>query len=199
MAVDGTGVYWANNASGTVGRADLDGSNANQSFIVGANAPIGVAVDGAHVYWTSFPKGSVGTGIGRANLDGSNANQSFITGVDGAFGVAVDALSAPPPSAPVPAEFRVGEVKRNKERGSAKLTVRVSLPGTLRLAQTGSVKSTRTEPSPEGEAKLRIKARGKAKKKLNETGEAKVKAKVTYLPDCAPSDTKRKKIKLVKR
>ena len=70
MAVDGTHVYWANNASGTIGRANLDGSNPNQSFITGANAPIGVAVDGAHVYWTNFPQ-SAGTGIGRANLDGS--------------------------------------------------------------------------------------------------------------------------------
>ena len=173
------------------------GEQCAQGFITGANAPIGVAVDGAHVYWTSFPQGSAGTGIGRANLDGSNPNQSFITG--GAFGVAVDALSAAPPSTPVRAEFRLGGVKMNKERGSAKLTVNVSLPGELRVAKTGSVKRSSTGPSPPGKVKLGIRARGKAKKKLNKTGNAKVKARVTYIPDCAPRDTKSKKIKLVKR
>ena len=44
-----------------------------------------------------------------------------------------------------------------------------------------------------------MKARGKAKKRLNKKGKAKVKAKVTYNPDGGPSDTKSKKIKLVKR
>ena len=62
-------VYWAN--SDKIGRANLDGTGVNQSFITGAGAG-GVAVDGAHVYWTS------GAGIGRANLDGTGANQSFI-------------------------------------------------------------------------------------------------------------------------
>jgi hypothetical protein len=44
-----------------------------------------------------------------------------------------------------------------------------------------------------------VKPRGKAKKRLNKRGKAKVKAKVTYFPDCGTSDTKSKKIKLVKR
>src|SRR5215216_2478900 len=53
-------VYWANN-----GRVDVDGQNANQSFISGASFPAGVAVDSGHVYWTN----DTGT-IGRADLDG---------------------------------------------------------------------------------------------------------------------------------
>ena len=44
-----------------------------------------------------------------------------------------------------------------------------------------------------------MKAKGKAKKRLNKKGNAKVKAKVTYTPDCGPTDTKSKKIKLVQR
>jgi hypothetical protein len=38
-------VYWANFGTGTIGRADLDGSGANQAFITGASSPLGVAVD----------------------------------------------------------------------------------------------------------------------------------------------------------
>ena len=62
---------------GTIGRANLDGSNPNEDFITGANLPTQVAVDGADIYWTS----SSGPGsIGRANLGGTGVNQSFIGG-----------------------------------------------------------------------------------------------------------------------
>jgi virginiamycin B lyase len=80
-------VYWTNVNTGTIGRANLDGSGADQSFISGASYPSGVAVDAGHVYWTNFVAGT----IGRANLDGSNPDQSFITGASGPWGVAVDA------------------------------------------------------------------------------------------------------------
>jgi len=42
---DGSHVYWANGNAGTIGRADLNGQNANQSFITGATNPRGVAVN----------------------------------------------------------------------------------------------------------------------------------------------------------
>src|ERR671911_356892 len=83
-ATAGAFVYWANNGGGTIGRANLDGSGVDQSFITGAGEPVGVAVDGEHVYWTA------GT-IGRANLDGSGVDQSFITGASFPVGVTVDA------------------------------------------------------------------------------------------------------------
>jgi hypothetical protein len=37
LAVDGQHVYWANNLANTIGRANLNGSGADQSFITGAN------------------------------------------------------------------------------------------------------------------------------------------------------------------
>ena len=94
-------VYWTWNitppttqASG-IGRANLDGTGVNQSFIAGV-APVvyttGLAVDGAHVYWASgFGPGPVGSGIGRANLDGTGANPRFITGIPIPAKLAVDA------------------------------------------------------------------------------------------------------------
>ena len=78
--------YWTNSHSDAIGRANLDGSGPNQSFITGASNPFGVAVDRAHVYWTNFVAGT----IGRANREGSGKNQSFITGANYPNGVAVE-------------------------------------------------------------------------------------------------------------
>ena len=76
-------VYWTA-SSGTLGRANLDGSGVNQSFIGGVNGPGGVAVDGSHLYWAQANE------IRRANLDGSGAGQPFIGGASTPIGVAVD-------------------------------------------------------------------------------------------------------------
>jgi virginiamycin B lyase len=91
VAVDGSHVYWANPAAGTIGRANLDGTGVNESFIAGASKPQYVAVDGSHVYWTNAATSVDGAGsIGRANLDGTSPNQSFITGASNPQGIAVD-------------------------------------------------------------------------------------------------------------
>ena len=89
-------VYWSNSGL-DIGRADLDGSNPNQSWITGCDGLLGVAVDANHVYWSNYFGGT----IGRANLDGSSPNQSWITGCDGPLGIALD---PPPPPAPPPAQ-----------------------------------------------------------------------------------------------
>lgn len=78
-------VYWANyggegTAGGsTIGRANLDGTGRDNSFITGASFPCGVSVDAGHVYWANG-EDDTGTTIGRANIDGTGSNQSFITG-----------------------------------------------------------------------------------------------------------------------
>jgi virginiamycin B lyase len=88
VAVDAAHVYWTNSATGTIGRANLDGSGVNQNFIGGLGSGVnptgGVAVDAAHVYWANAQT------IGRANLDGTAMNLNFIT-AGAPDGVAVDA------------------------------------------------------------------------------------------------------------
>ena len=82
----GTHVYWTDYSSGSIGRANLDGTGANRSFITGVNYPYGVAVDATRIYWTSLDTDS----IGRAKLDGTGANK-IITGVPAPLGLAIDA------------------------------------------------------------------------------------------------------------
>jgi virginiamycin B lyase len=84
VAVDGLYIYWANQ-TGSIGRANLDGSGVDPSFMTGVVDPFGVAVDGLYIYWAN-QTGS----IGRANLDGSDPDATFVTGAHLPTGVAVD-------------------------------------------------------------------------------------------------------------
>ena len=98
MAVDAAHVYWANGQ--TIGRADLDRTTVDPSFISGAGNPTDVAVDAAPVYWsnegTLTRTGQV-SGIGRAGLDGSRVNPTFIAAPSTSLarGVAVDNAGTP--------------------------------------------------------------------------------------------------------
>jgi Ca2+-binding RTX toxin-like protein len=89
-------VYWAaynfgGQGTPAIGRANLDGSNPNQTFITDPNwgtaGPYGLAVDVApdirgnkYVYWTVLfvPGSSVNGAIGRAPVDGTGSPQTFI-------------------------------------------------------------------------------------------------------------------------
>ena len=85
MVVDSQHIYWTDNSDGTIGEANLDGSDVNQNLITGASGPVEIAVDGQHIYWAN----NSGTTIGRANLDGTGVNESFIAGASQPSGVAV--------------------------------------------------------------------------------------------------------------
>lgn len=87
LAVDATHIFWGIRSSNAIGRANLDGSEANQAFVTGANEPCGVAVDGSHLYWANLG----GSTIGRADLDGTTVEQGFVDAGPRPCGVAVDA------------------------------------------------------------------------------------------------------------
>jgi hypothetical protein len=96
-------------------------------------------------------------------------------------------------------DFTLGKVKKNKKKGTAKLTVKnLPDPGVLELAKTKKVKG-KEKTADASKEKLPIKPKGKAKKKLNRTGKAKVKAEVAYTSDDGGTSTKSKKVKLKKR
>ena len=86
LALDTSHIYWTGqvpddfNLGPALGRANLDGSGVDPTFLGGAtgwHSPFwtGVAVDEAHIYWAAFDGGE---SILRANLDGSGT-QPFIT------------------------------------------------------------------------------------------------------------------------
>jgi hypothetical protein len=86
----GNFVYWASEDSGSIGRAKINGTGANDNFITGLQQPQAVAVDSKFIYWAEG-----GTSrIGRANLDGTGVNLNLIaSGVENPLGLAVTANS----------------------------------------------------------------------------------------------------------
>ena len=91
VLVNGSFVYWTNTASGTIGRANTDGTGINQSFITGLNTPSGLATDGTSLYWSNIVSITDGTSaIGKTALDGSGVpDKIFITGASRPIGLAV--------------------------------------------------------------------------------------------------------------
>ena len=92
-----------------------------------------------------------------------------------------------------------GKVKRDKKRGSAKVTINVPNPGTLKY---GGSRVSVAGPSSLviGTAiQLTVNAKGKSKKKLDENGKVKVALDVTFTPTGGTAATAATKVKLQKK
>ena len=80
-------VVWSNPASNTIGRANLDGTGVNNSFITGLNNPYGSPIlAGGYIYWLNRGTNS----IGRALWNGTGVNTTFITGCSTPENIVVD-------------------------------------------------------------------------------------------------------------
>lgn len=95
--------------------------------------------------------------------------------------------------------FEFGKVKKNKRKGTAKVTVIVHAPGAVQLAGSKKLKADEETAAAAGEVKLDVKAKGRARSKLSSKGKAKVKLEVTFTPTGGTPNTQSKKVKLVKR
>ena len=81
-----THLYWTGTTTNAVGRANLDGTGVNNTFInVGRNLG-GVAVNKTNIFWVNAQDGL----IGIADLDGTIINGSLITTGTAPFGMAID-------------------------------------------------------------------------------------------------------------
>ena len=81
-------VYWTNNNSGEIWRANLDGSSA-APVLTGLASPMGIAVDpsGEKIYWFD----DTANELWRADYDGSNAAALITTGISTPKALAIDA------------------------------------------------------------------------------------------------------------
>jgi hypothetical protein len=77
LASDGTYLYFSRCDDNTIGRAELDGNDVEDSVIsLAANScPQGLAVAGTHIYWTELGSGT----IGRAGLNGREVDERWLS------------------------------------------------------------------------------------------------------------------------
>ena len=175
-------IYWSVAALG-IGRASLSDTS-DLDLVATASASGGTAIVGSKLYWANLTEGT----ISRANLDGSSPQVAFLTGLQGPRGIAVDS-GAPP------VDF--GRLKRNKKRGTAKLTLEVPMAGTLSLTGTGLKALTAATEGPE-EVTLALKPKGKARKKLARKGKRRFGLEVEFAPQDSTPNSSSKTVKLTK-
>jgi hypothetical protein len=94
----------------------------------------------------------------------------------------------------------VGEMQRNKKKGTATVNLTVPNPGTLTASANGArVSSTISKSVAAGPVQLRIKAKGKKRKALDSKGKVKVTVALTYTPTLGDTSTQALKVKLKKK
>jgi hypothetical protein len=158
----------------------------------GACAKIPSAASGGTNSGLSSPRSLVASPDGTSLYAGARDDDAVAR-----FDREVAGGGGPPPEAPN--DFSFGKVKKNKRKGTAKLTVNVPGAGELDLAKTRKVQADDESAEDAGKEKLLIKPKGKVKKKLNTKGKAKVKANVTFTPEGGEPRTESKKVGLKKR
>lgn len=103
VAVTADHVWWTNGTDGAIGRANLDGTGVDRTFIPGVSPEDpgtgrtnlrGIAVIGDHVFWTDYgydPElGENWARIGRAALDGTDVRLEFLDPVTLPVALAAD-------------------------------------------------------------------------------------------------------------
>ncbi len=94
--------------------------------------------------------------------------------------------------------FKLGKLKRNPHKGTAKLTVILPGPGTLALAGKGLL-TRKPRQVKAGKTTLAIAAKGKWKRALQRTGKVTLRARVTFTPTGGDARTVTKKVMLALR
>jgi hypothetical protein len=90
IAVDSTFIYWANAETGYIGRAKLNGTSVEPTWLhTEATAVVGIAVDSGHIYWAAGPTAY----IGRATIAGASIEKTWLHNGTGAEGIAVNAAN----------------------------------------------------------------------------------------------------------
>ena len=182
-SVTSSHIYWSAFPVGIARAALADTSDLDS--VTTASATGGTAILGSKLYWANFTEGT----ISRANLDGSSAQIAFLTGLQGPAGIAVDS-GAPP------VDF--GRLKRNKKRGTAKLTLDVPMAGTLSLTGSGLKGVSAATEGPE-ELALALKPKGKARKKLARKGKRVFGLEVEFAPQDSSPNSSSKTVKLIRK
>lgn len=140
--------------------------------------------------------------IDKGNAFGLNSDQrgvlrpiDFPAIPNAADGADIGAVELQPSSA-----FKLGKLKRNKKKGTAKQVVILPLPDAGSVTIKGKGLKTKTrQVTGAAQIKLPVIAKGKKRRALSRNGKAKLKAQISYQPVGNALSTLKKKLKLLKR
>ncbi len=202
-SADGNNVYVVS-YEGAVARFDRDPATGALTYRDCLNADTGipgcVAIPGSSANAVNSPFHSA------SSLALSPDGSSLYAGAEGAAAVTRLDRELPPPAVPPDSmppdvepsnEFSFAKLKRNKRKGTAKLTVEIPGPGSLVLAGK-RLKRAQRPATAAGKLRLVVKAKGKGASKLRRRGKVKLRAKVTYIPTGGAPNTKQRTVKLIR-
>jgi hypothetical protein len=140
--------------------------------------------------------------IDKGNAFGLNTDQRGVTRPidfpaipNAADGSDIGAVELQPSTA-----FKLGKLKRNKKKGTAKQVVILPLPDAGSVTIKGKGLKTKTrQVTGAAKVKIPVVAKGKKRKALNARGKAKIKAQVIYNATGNAAATLKRKLKLLKR
>jgi hypothetical protein len=96
--------------------------------------------------------------------------------------------------------IKLGKLKKNRRKGTAKQIVKVPLPAAGKLILFGKgLKKKSKKVAGKAKVKMKVVPKGRKKAKLLDNGKVKVKVKVRYKPTGNSTVTKKKRAKLIKR
>ncbi len=190
VAVDATHFYFAAGSFSGAGSGVLQVAHSGSAIeqVTNFSATGGLALHGGKLYVANGQEGT----ISRMNPDGTDAEPTIVTHAGQPAGIAVDALATPP------GELAVGKLKRDKRKGTAKLTVTVNGPGTVALEGAG-MKAATAQATTAGEVTLPVKAKGSKRKALKRKGKVKLTAEIGFVPTAGTPDGETAKLKLVRK
>jgi hypothetical protein len=173
MTINGTKLYWANEADGTIGVANTDATDVNEELVhTGASKICGVAVDSLSSPLTppSTPPTSTSSGSTPSGDTSSSPTSSSST----------PTVASPAPAPPTPT-IRFVKLKPDAKQGTVRLSVAVDEAGTVSLSGKGVVKATAKARGAET-VSLVVKAAKSKLPTLTKTGRLGTKVAVVFKP-----------------
>jgi hypothetical protein len=79
LAVNGSHLFWSNDATHAVGRSSLVGEEVDQDFVPTAGRTLGLSLDAGHIYWSVVPKKGINPGSDLYRFDSSTQDLTDLT------------------------------------------------------------------------------------------------------------------------
>jgi len=210
VALDAAHVYWGGFGE-SIGRAGLDGSNPEPSFITGIDRPCGIAVQGGRIYWTrNEPVGSVQS----TDLEGNHVVETVVDQGGYPCGMAADTTMLSRPLYPpfVPHEISFGRSRHGIHSPVTFIRIKFPQAGTFKVRSGPSVRwrvlphasATFTLPKPEERVLKVWPAAGNQRAKklgaiLRRIGKAQVSISVRFSAEDGVTSTKQDLLFLIDR